>query len=1010
MLEETTVPRVLLGGPLSGKTTRLVQAFLAHVRQDGIASDRVLCLSFFAGNAEAIRRALREKGVAHLPWVTTVQRFLTLLLRDYAAPAGVPERTSEISPAARALVIRQAWAEVAGPLWRDFGAQPGAVRELTKVIDWLSQNRTRYAPAAGELSDDELAQTYRHYISLCTEHQWLTFQEASLRALDLLADARIAAEVQARFPAVLIDDLHLARPDQLALVGALRGKATRFTATAWLAQDQSAPELRHLWDSIKGWAAVEPLPIFAPAVNPKVAAVAARATDKLVDWDTTAGVPVALVTPASVEDEMHAVAQAIVRALLADGTLHPDEIVVVAADGRLLPFAQRVLARYGLPVAPLELAANQTPLLRGGLLALRRAIRGASAEGERDLLSLPYVGADVLDLDALYQSALAYETTILSLTVDERPAISTETARILERLRACLAQVDAAPCGDSVEAMLRELGALRWAQDANSFPQATRDVWIEAWSAWLARVRELEEMARRLGTSADDTLSLIEGLAAERDDPAAEGRIRLVDSARVNGIGGRAAFVIGLSESAAPVQQSLMQLVEEDRLGGLFGDGRPVVLPQAREQQAWIERESRRVALLLSRGRERVQVSVSQYAAGGDTQLPSPFFERLLGGEGEIDRDGGLHITKPGVWAWAELQDGPECALPMLDSIPPAPVAAGTEETLAAGHTFSASQIRMYLTCPLQYFYGRVLGIETEEVSLLERGSLVHEVLCATMGDGALSKVNLMDRERPTWMNNANRLWQRAEAALAAAWSGEPVNLPAGGIYTPTREWAVHFGPDLQRRAVRRWAAKVLANWAEFETEVMTAGGERRPILLEMPFNLRIGGYNVLGRIDRIDEVRTTRGLSYELIDYKTGKGAADSLPAQVQKFLPAAGEAPKDYQLPLYALAMIQGVGGLRTEPSLLSYLNLDSLEKGKRGFGVAARRTIGIVRHGKLDPKAGLVPLGVLTAEISAGIVQTMDAMRHSPYAAKPDFYCNWCAFRAACDRGRALARESA
>jgi hypothetical protein len=54
-------------------------------------------------------------------------------------------------------VIRQAWSEVDGPFWREFGQRPGAVKELTKVIDRITQNRTRFTLAEDELGTPELA-------------------------------------------------------------------------------------------------------------------------------------------------------------------------------------------------------------------------------------------------------------------------------------------------------------------------------------------------------------------------------------------------------------------------------------------------------------------------------------------------------------------------------------------------------------------------------------------------------------------------------------------------------------------------------------------------------------------------------------------------------------------------------------------------------------------------------------------------------------------------------------
>ena len=82
---------LLTGNSLSGKTTRLVDAFLQYV-SGGKRPDEILCLSFFSANAAAIRHTLQPKIGAFLPWVTTVQRFQTLLLRQYATPARLPRR------------------------------------------------------------------------------------------------------------------------------------------------------------------------------------------------------------------------------------------------------------------------------------------------------------------------------------------------------------------------------------------------------------------------------------------------------------------------------------------------------------------------------------------------------------------------------------------------------------------------------------------------------------------------------------------------------------------------------------------------------------------------------------------------------------------------------------------------------------------------------------------------------------------------------------------------------
>ena len=47
-------------------------------------------------------------------------------------------------------VLRQAWEQVNGPLQQTYDTAPGALIELTRVVDWLSQNRLHFRVGAGE--------------------------------------------------------------------------------------------------------------------------------------------------------------------------------------------------------------------------------------------------------------------------------------------------------------------------------------------------------------------------------------------------------------------------------------------------------------------------------------------------------------------------------------------------------------------------------------------------------------------------------------------------------------------------------------------------------------------------------------------------------------------------------------------------------------------------------------------------------------------------------------------
>ncbi len=957
--------------------------------------------------------------------MTTLQRFQSLFLRDHAREAGLPTRNREISPAARALLLRQAWRQTKGPLWDRFHDTPGAAAELTRVVDWISQNRTGFEVQPGELGDHELARTYAAYIDLCRERRLLTFQESSLRCLDLLRQGRIAEETHRRFPVVLLDDLHLARPDQLALIAELIGPNTAFLGTAWAHPNHVDPGLRHVWGTIERWGDSEELQVPPPVKNAGLGLLMRRLEGEESDSGDQGGEVFTALQPPTVEDEIHTAAQRMIDLLADERVEAPADLLLVAADRSLLPVAERILPLYGLPIESRSGSARRNPLIRGAAQALRWCLLGPDPDLERQLLSLPYLSLDPLDLDRLFQSAEKRESTALHLPVEEldRLGLSAQSRRTVGRLREALEGLDgAASLADSLYQAALSMGALRWAWEDDAFPRAWRDEWYAAFSKWLTLVRELEEVAVPLGLERESLLEAADGLADEADVSGQPGGVRLVDPAQMNGIRGEAAFVVGLSESALPVQTPRCQLIEEDALQDLFSDGRPVVVPAARDHPAWMEREARRLAGMLSRAVGILHLSVSRYALNGSRQLPSPFFERILGDEGEIDRDGYLVLRSPRLWRLHEPSGAPvrlrgegsqsplppAALLPFLDQLPSGPpreAADGAGQVLT-DHTFSASQIFSYLRCPLQFFYGRVLRIEPEVPTVYARGSLVHEVLCAALGDGRVERVDLGSGPRPTWLDDGRELGRRARWALRAAWEGEAVSLPGGGEYQPSTRWESHFGPQLQRKAVRRWAESLIEDWAAFEVRGRPGEGRRRPVLLEVPFELELGGFRVRGRIDRVDEVETEDGPAYEILDYKTGSSGAGALPVHIARFLPAEGDPPEDYQLPLYALALESGVHGVRAAPRAVKVLNLEKLGLTQRGrYAAAAERTLRLVRDGELDRKGGRVPLEQIQGEVRQGITRVLQTMSHSPYVAQPDYYCHWCPFRVACDQGRAV-----
>jgi DNA helicase-2/ATP-dependent DNA helicase PcrA len=172
--------------------------------------------------------------------------------------------------------------------------------------------------------------------------------------------------------------------------------------------------------------------------------------------------------------------------------------------------------------------------------------------------------------------------------------------------------------------------------------------------------------------------------------------------------------------------------------------------------------------------------------------------------------------------------------------------------------SLSASDLDLYLTCPLKYKFGRVFGIPQEPTINQRFGILIHNVLerfhkdAGADGDGDNGLERLIDLFESGWRRSG-------------------------------------FGSSDDELQFRDRAREAMRLYWEREREA-----EGEPVWLERKFDIRIGPHHVRGRVDRVDRVADG---SYELIDYKTGERKS-------------AADLESDLQLALYRLAAREAWG----------------------------------------------------------------------------------------------------
>jgi DNA helicase II / ATP-dependent DNA helicase PcrA len=161
----------------------------------------------------------------------------------------------------------------------------------------------------------------------------------------------------------------------------------------------------------------------------------------------------------------------------------------------------------------------------------------------------------------------------------------------------------------------------------------------------------------------------------------------------------------------------------------------------------------------------------------------------------------------------------------------------------------SASDLELYLTCPLKYKFARVFGIPRAPTINQRFGILIH---------------NVLQRFHDPKTAPAGAGLQELMSMLEAGWR-------RGG-----------FGDSNDELQFRDRAVTAMENYWRNERESAS-----QPVWLERQFEFRIGPHFLRGRVDRVD--RRPDG-EFEVIDYKTGQRVE-------------AGRHGGDIQLALYRL-----------------------------------------------------------------------------------------------------------
>lgn len=435
------------------------------------------------------------------------------------------------------------------------------------------------------------------------------------------------------------------------------------------------------------------------------------------------------------------------------------------------------------------------------------------------------------------------------------------------------------------------------------------------------------------------------------------GHVRVLSAPSLRSLSSPYLFLAGLSEKAFPAPDREDRLYSEGETLRLVGTGLPLVTRTERTRE-----EMLLFYEAVTRATKRLYLSYPALDDAAQSLLPSPFLtevEQVFGEKGvtrseqkdlsPVPAGEPLCTADFRIQAMATALDGNAALLAELMRGEMAnegeharyrdPTTPSLAENLAAGleltylrqsreqfgpaegilpseavrsflaarypahHTFAATELESYASCPFRFLLERLLKLEPVEDLALEfdvrnRGRVVHDVLASFH-----RRVNARLGRPGSPLELA---LEEADSLLASAIEESLPSEAANTVQAALRE--------IDRRLVLEWmagyreqCAKYDEQWKAFETpmkpelfEISFGRGDVPPPSADIPLELTHADQTIRlsGRVDRIDGGMVAGHAVFNVLDYKTGgtiKLTAESIRAGLT------------LQLPLYVFAVME-------------------------------------------------------------------------------------------------------
>jgi DNA helicase II / ATP-dependent DNA helicase PcrA len=892
-------PLLLVGEAGTGKTEVLARRFESLV-EEATAPHRILVLASTRATARRLRERveqLLDRPLEEL-WIGQWEELGERLLREHSTAAGLDPFFGVLGPAERLALLLDRLDELPLRGHQIRGNPAGLLARLLEQIDELK--------SGSEPADPELAELVAAHDRILAETCNLDRGDIYLTLSKLLherPDVRLV--IASHFEYVMVDELEDTTPAQRAILSALAAENP---------SQLYALDIGGEGEGVSGWALG-----FSPGEDASLAESLGRKTGRRAQPDTPSpsSVPTVELTRQFRDPPVRfwsctnerAQAQAVAREvehLLAGGAA-PEEICVLVEKQEQGGPVAAAMEERGVPFHLSGPAALfQRPEVRDAIAWLRVLADPADSAAAARAMTRPPIELRSADLARLTTIARRRKLDLVSAceAALESPQISPEAREriqsFLKLYGAASAAIEERRADVFVRRLIEAVGLRRQRLFAAQPEVAERLLALsrlaEFAAAWTRREPNgsTRDFVRHLSVVADAGVEPI-GVS----EPSMRNAVQGLTRDAVKGMELAYVFVLGMERGGdadrigRPARQGLV-LSRIERGEAPPSEGYAAALAAADVEEETHEEELFGPAEGLHATYRMVREQVLEASWKAGRELSEPRLDTAVDVNRAVVRY--LELLKlaalaqrPGDEATAEAVEAvngllrqvatpeqqAELDASALDSYLLGSereregrrrlIAARQEPSLEAflprrgdgSLSLSASDLDLYLTCPLKYKFSRVFGIPQEPTINQRFGILIHNVL--------------------------ERFHKEDEDHAGEEGLRRLMELFEGG-------WRrTGFGSSDDELQFRDRAREAMRLYWEREREA-----EGEPVWLERKFDIRIGEHHVRGRVDRVD--RLPDG-SHELIDYKTGERKSEA-------------DLENDLQLALYRLAAREAWG----------------------------------------------------------------------------------------------------